>query len=183
MPKHFVYPQGLDRPIVGAVVLDPAYSGPSGLAVGRWDTTPASWQGDILTTGATRWLGDAVTDVCRPGERLVFVAESSAFGGFGVARMLGIAVGAAEGLLIDLNAIEPRTRVDVAAQTWRAALGIRVPRKGVRGQLARRQALKLQAVERARDIDPHITLREVDRAEALAIWTWAGKAVRPEEAS
>lgn len=182
MPKHYVYPQGLDRPIVGAVVLDPAYVGPAGLAVGRWGTSPASWQGDIFTTSATRWLGDAVCAVCKPGERLVLVAEASAYGGFGIARMLGIAVGVAEGCLIDLNAVEPRTRVDVMAQTWRGGLGIRLPRGGGGAKATRRAGLKLQAVERARDIDPGITMRDVDRAEALCIWTWAnlqpwGKAV------
>lgn len=159
---HNVYPQGLDRPIVGAVCLDPAYaeSSRSGVAVGRWGETPVSTGRDVFTHWFFRWLGDAVVATCRPGERLVLVTESTAFGP-SIARKLGMACGCVEGLLIDLNAVEPRTRVDVSERVWRKQLGF----DGVG-----RTALKRQALERARDIKPALEDREHDEAEALCIW-------------
>lgn len=176
---NLVYPQGLDRPIVGAVCLDPAYaeSSRSGVAVGRfdqgenrladWYKGPISGSFDVFTHRFFRWLGDAVVSVCQPGERLVLVAESTAFGP-SIARKLGMACGCVEGLLIDLNAVEPRTRVDVSERVWRRKLGF----DGVG-----RTALKRQALERARDIKPGLRDSEHDEAEALCIWLWACGAV------
>jgi hypothetical protein len=148
---------------------DPAYTGPCGIAIltrPTPDVVPivhAHRSCQITDVATTRWLGDKVSEVCRPGERIVFVTEDTAFGGHAVARMLGIAVGIVEGLLVDLNALDPDSRVDVATRTWRAAL------PGV-GNGGGRTAAKQRAV-RWVESAYGITM-PVDAAEAACIATW-----------
>lgn len=111
-----------------------------------------------------------MSELTPAGSRAVLVVESDAFGP-SVARKLGIAIGAVEGLLIDINAIVPGTRRDVASVTWRKAT---LP-AGTRGE--GRAAAKRAAVGRATAM-----LKErygiavdlpVDAAEALLILEWA----------
>lgn len=135
-----------DRPIVAVVSMDPAgETGECGLCVwGRQDWyfvdasvgseqqrpdaaprahLPRLWSGNPLSAAAFMWLGTEVAAACRQAERVLFVAESDAFGP-SVARKLGIGIGALQGLLLDLNAIPPKSRVDVASVTWRDACGV-----------------------------------------------------------
>lgn len=119
-------PRGLDRPIVGVVGMDVAYSGKSGFCVLPHPVLKPGFalqwrEGLSITEATSTWLGEACASLCRPGERLLFVAEADAFGGQAVARKLGMAVGAIEGLLLDLHAIEPDTRIDAYQATWRRA--------------------------------------------------------------
>lgn len=151
------------RPVAAIIAQDPAYSGPSGLAVlVRGPVVPqpakkrrgvdlpplahaqgvylhAHWNAPVLTAAAMRWVGERCAEVCRPGERLVFAAEATVFGGRSVCRKLGIGVGAVEGLLVDLNAIDEESRVDWSVQSWRAACGIP---KGLGRKRAKLRAIK-----------------------------------------
>ncbi len=167
------------RPIVGGVSIDPAYSGPCGLAVRRWSTGGGELDRvhvialPVRSLKLFRWLGDAVCSIVRPGERLQFIAEADAFGGHAVARKLGIAVGIVEGTVVDLNAVPPGDRLDVTTKQWRTVLGRRrldaVER--LKSATVRRKALKEAAVDWARE---EFGLELVaDAAEALAINEWA----------
>ena len=129
-----------DRPIVGVVALDPAgETGDCGLVVWGRDawrdsshvdeavrraSQPAWWVGNPMSVAAFQWLGTEVAGLCPQATRVLLVAESDAFGP-SVARKLGIGIGGLQGLLLDLNAISVRSRVDVASVTWRAAVGVR----------------------------------------------------------
>lgn len=167
------------RPIVGGVSVDPAYSGPCGLAVRRWSTGGGELDRvhvialPVRSLKLFRWLGDAVCSITRPGERLQFIAEADAFGGHAVARKLGIAVGIVEGTLVDLNAVPPADRLDVTTTQWRTVLGrARLERVAkLRSVKARRRALKEAAVDWARE-EFGVELAP-DGAEALAINEWA----------
>jgi hypothetical protein len=93
------------RPVAAIIGQDPAYSGPSGLAVlvrgpvlpavpkprGRkaaaaWTPVPEAHQqgvylhahrnAPVLTAAAMRWLGERCAEVCRPGERVLFATAS-----------------------------------------------------------------------------------------------------------
>lgn len=178
------------RPIAGILGMDPAYSGPAGLAVlvrgpvleatvkprgkAAKDYVPvpeAHQQGvylhahrnaPVLTAGAMRWLGERAAEVCRPGERLLFATESTTFGGRDVCRKLGIGVGAVEGLLVDLNAIDEESRLDWACQSWRSACGIP---KG----LGRKRS-KLKAIKRAQEL---FGVELYDDAAEAACVAWA----------
>lgn len=138
---------------------DPAYSGPNGLCVRRGDDVHL-WAGPLWD--ATDWLGPFLAERMAPDERAVYVAESTAFGP-SVARKLGIAVGVIEGFLVDVNAIEAHTRVDVATKSWRAACPFKVP--------AGRAAAKAACTRAARaalgrdDVGP-------DAAEAYWLTEW-----------
>lgn len=167
------------RPVVGAASIDPAYSGPCGLVVRRWSTGTG-----LLDAGSCialpvrspklfRWLTEAVAKVCRPGERLAFIAEADAFGGHAVARKLGIAIGIVEGTLVDCNAVAPESRVDVYTSQWRSVLGrARLAKvEQLKSRPARRKALKAAAVDWARETFG-VELAP-DAAEALAINVWA----------
>lgn len=167
------------RPIVGGVSVDPAYSGPCGLAVRRWTTGGGHLDVThvialpVRSLKLFRWLGDAVCSIVRPGERLQFIAEADAFGGHAVARKLGIAVGIVEGTLVDLNAVPAGDRLDVTTKVWRTILGrarlARVER--LKSAKARRKALKDAAIDWAREeFGLELT---ADAAEALAINEWA----------
>lgn len=116
-----------------------------------------------MSVESQRWLGDRVSEVCRPGERVVFVAENTAFGGHAVARKLGIGVGVVEGLLLDLNAIDPDSRVDVATNAWRAATS---------GNGGGRDRAKRRCVAWARAMYGLAEDPAVDAAEAIGIATW-----------
>lgn len=160
-----IYPTNMDRPIVGAVALDPAYVAATGFAVGRYDEPSRlrSWSGSWCSPVTYRRLGDAVVEMCRPGERLELVVENTAYGAK-VARMFGIVIGAVEATLLDLNAVEPNTRIDVGAGKWRTGLGITG-----RG----RAELKKAAILYARDVYPHVDGRDDNEAEAVCIFLWA----------
>jgi hypothetical protein len=148
--------------------MDAAYTGRTGLAVIALEpelpatARPAVWSGDARSVECFRWLGSEVAKRTKAGERAQLIVESDAFGP-SVARKLGIAIGNIEGLLVDLNATPPGTRVDVASATWRrVVLGKSLP-KG-------RKALKDAA--RA-----HVSMRwgldlDADAAEALCILEW-----------
>lgn len=159
-------PRGLDRPIVGVVGLDPARVGPGGLAVLPHPTLKPGHvlqhrQGLIVTEATSDWLGEACAALCRPGERVLLVCESDAFGP-SIARQLGMAVGAMEMLLLDLHAIEPETRVDVSQATWRRAVFAKLP-KG-------RKVLKRAAVA---EVERRYGVRMgEDEAEATLIATY-----------
>lgn len=126
-----------DRPIAGVVWCDASVpgslKGKTGLAVAPIIQGMKAWvpgghdplwmSGAPMSQVTFRWLGDAVSRVCGKGERIIFAAESDAFGN-GIGRGLGLAIGAMEGLLIDLNAVTPGTRLDVASRTWRAGAGV-----------------------------------------------------------
>ena len=164
---------------VAAVVgLDPAYSGPLGLAVltkpgKELPVVHANGTFAAMELGIQRWLGDVLSAVCRPGERVVLVAEQDAFGGCGVARKLGIGIGIVHGLLLDLNALEPsygeRGRIDVQSSTWRSVLprGARHPKGSAK---ERRAALKAAAV--AYVLERFGLNLPSDAAEAVCIATW-----------
>lgn len=123
----------------------------------------------LLGVGIYRWLGDTLASVCRPGERVVLVTEADAFGSLTVARQLGIAVGVVEGLLLDLNALDPDTRVDVRTATWRQVLGKLKPHKGA-GRAAQKAAA-VAWVKATHGVEmPH------DAAEAVCIAEWWARA-------
>lgn len=180
------------RPVAALVGLDPAYSGPAGLAVlvrgasmpaterpkqrkarAAWTQTPEAHQegvylhahrnAPVLTAAAMRWVGERCAEVCRPGERIVFASEATAFGSKSVCRKLGIGVGAVEGLLVDLNAIDEESRVDFAAKTWRSLAGIAAG--------GGRLKLKERAIRRAEELFGVVGLYD-DEAEAACI-AWA----------
>lgn len=159
------------RPVAAILGMDPAYSGPAGLAVLvrgpvleavpkprsrklAKDYVPvpeAHQQGvylhahrnaPVLTAAAMRWVGERCAEVCRPGERIIFASEATVFGGRTVCRKLGIGVGAVEGLLIDLNAIDEESRVDLQVKSWRSACGIP---SGLGRQRAKQRAIKRAA--------------------------------------
>jgi hypothetical protein len=150
------------RPIAGVVGLDPAVRGDLGLAVWACGAdAPLDWYaGKAFDSCTTLWLGSAVSRLCQPGERVVFAAESNAFGAR-VSRALGRAVGSIEGMLVDINAMTPGTLVDVSAYTWREDAGI----ANVKG----RTALKAAAVEAALPWATMATGMPVDAAEAFLL--------------
>lgn len=159
-----------DRPIVGVVAQDPALEGPCGLTVRRWDAVPECVSIPVRSVAVFRWLGDAVARACRVGERLAFVTERDAFGP-SVARKLGIAVGIVEGLLVDLNAVEAESRIDVVSAHWRTVLG-KPTKDTIEAMPAprRRAAWKAAAVAWAqREFGLELTH---DAAESLAISEW-----------
>lgn len=164
-----------DRPVVGVVSLDPAYAGPAGIVVRSTLEPPraALWTRamPVRSTRLFRELGDALVAICRPGERLAFVAERDAFGP-SVARKLGIATGIVEGLLVDLNAVAPESRVDVASHVWRKVLGRGAAERvgAYKTATARRKAWKREAVGWAQRV--HGLELGPDAAEALAISEW-----------
>jgi hypothetical protein len=125
----------------------------------------------VTDVGVYRWLGDQVSEVCLPGERVVLVSERDSFGSLSVARQLGIAIGVVEGLLLDLNALDPDSRVDVPTSTWRAMLGAHKPSfTADMPKAARRGALKQAAIS-------HVLARFGARlphnaAEAVCIAEW-----------
>ncbi len=167
--------RGLERPIVAIVGLDPSYAkdGAGGLCVLPVDGRPLHHrQSRIIDTATARWLGDAVAGVCRPGERCILVAESTAYGGAGIARKLGMSVGAIELLLLDLNAIEPDTRIDVATNTWRTEL-----KKRLKGREAWKKAARDYV--RARF---GLEMRS-DEAEATVMAAWGKSKLEEVEAS
>ncbi len=162
--KGWTAARGLERPVVAIVGLDPSYSkdGAGGLCVLPVDGRPLHHrQSRIIDTACARWLGDAVAGVCAPGTRCILVAESTAFGGAGVARKLGMSVGAIELLLLDLNAIEQDTRIDVATNTWRTEL-----RKKLKGAEAWKKAAR-DYVRKRFGIE-----MKTDEAEATVIACW-----------
>lgn len=165
------------RPIAAVVGLDAAYSGPAGLSVLARKPDGAvflaGWRtGSLREVGTYRWLGDVLGGseaVCRPGERVVLVAESDAFGGMAVARKLGRGVGAIEGLLLDLNATDPDSTVDVTTTTWRTAIRLADGRgcpKGIGRVVAKQRAIEF--VEERYGVAG----MPVDAAEATCIATW-----------
>lgn len=109
------------------------------------------------------WLEARVAEVCRPGERVVLVAESTAFGGHAVARKLGIGVGVVEGCLLYINALDPDSRMDVATNAWRAATS---------GNGGGRARAKRRCVSWARAMYGLTEDPPVDAAEAIGIATW-----------
>jgi hypothetical protein len=147
------------RPVAGVVALDPAVRGDLGLCVWpRGADAPLDWYaGRAFDHRTTMWLGTTVARLCTPGTRVIFTAESNAFGAR-VSRALGRAVGCIEGLLVDINAMAPGTLVDVSAYTWRAHAGI----AHVKG----RASLKKAAVEAAALWAPGMP---VDAAEACLL--------------
>lgn len=116
-----------DRPIVGVVGMDAAgETGTCGLCVVSVEGRTRDWYaGPPVDARTFDWLGKRVAKLCPPGTRVIMFAESDAFGN-GNGRKLGIGVGAVQGLLLDLNAIAPLSRVDLASRTWRAHAGITV---------------------------------------------------------
>lgn len=164
--RGWVLPRGLDRPIVGVVALDPAYTGASGLCVMAAPKyadrlpTPAWRQATQVDDATFRWLWTTTAALCRPGERLQFVAESDAFRG--VARMLGITIGRIEGILLATHAIEPDARVDVSQATWRAELDTRPKGRGALKKAAVRTVRRRFGIE-----------MPSDAAEATLIALWA----------
>lgn len=80
-----------------------------------------------------------------------------------MARKLGIGVGVVEGLLLDLNALDSDSRVDVATSTWRAATS---------GNGGGREAAKRRCVAWARKLYGLSEDPTVDAAEAMGIATW-----------
>lgn len=177
------------RPVAAIVALDPAYSGdmgiailvrpPStanGLAIHSWRSAPP------LSVATQRWVGERVSEVCRPGERIVLVTESDAFGGQAVARKLGIGVGSIEGLLLDLNAMDPDSRVDVSQGTWRKVIRLADGSRAKKG--LGREALK--AMARAYVLERFEVSMPEHAAEAVGVGCWYdsvqgewGKHVRP----
>lgn len=167
MTTRRIAARGSDRAIVGVVGHDPARTGPCGLAILAHPTLkpgrpPMVRQGPVMSQATFKWLGEAVADLCRPGERVLLVCESDAFGP-SVARALGMSVGAVEALLLCINAIEPETRVDVSQATWRRAVLPKLPRG--------RDALKAAAVRECRRRYSMPGLG-ADEAEALLIATY-----------
>lgn len=163
-----------ERKLVGVVAVDPAYSGPCGITVRRFERDVDVAHVVALSVRSPklfRWLGDVVCANCGAGEQLAFVVESDAFGGHAVARKLGIGIGIIEGTLVDMQAVEAETRIDVATQTWRTVLG-RMPKgRGLpKSPAARRKALKQAAIDWAREtFGFELT---ADAAESLAISEW-----------
>ncbi len=160
------------RPIAAVVGFDPAYTGPCGFGIltrpdpDKQPVLHSHRTCQITEVATTRWLGDQLSEICRPGERVLFVTESTAFGGHAVARMLGIAVGYVESVLTDLNAMDPDSRVDVATRTWRAGIGI--------GNGGGRAAAKRRAIAWV-EAAYGLTL-PVDSAEAVCIASWWSEA-------
>ena len=167
-----------DRPVVGVVAMDPAYSGNTGLVVRAKDLKAGEVHTGRLfpfclpvrSTRLFRELGDAVVAVCPPGSRLDFVVEENAYRG--VARKLGIAIGIVEGLLVDCGAVAPESRIDVTTKQWRRVLGREVAARieRIKTQAGRRAAWKAAAVRWA--LDKFGLELEADAAEALVISQW-----------
>jgi hypothetical protein len=164
------------KPVAAIVALDGAYSGNAGIAVLTRPEPGGSFvhayrDAPLLNVATQRWLGDQVNAVCRPGERVVLVAEQDAFGGMGVARKLGIGIGSVEGLLIDLNAMEEDTRVDVTTTTWRTVVelrdGTRIAKGGGR---PRAKALAIAYVNERFGLA--LQGNNVNAAEAICIGCW-----------
>lgn len=186
MTKPIRKSYGADRPLTTIVALDAAYSGMTGLAVGRLDE-PSShvrwWSGLALGTEMSEWLGPVVAELTPPGSRAVLVAEADAFGP-SVARKLGITIGAVEGLLLDLNAVVQGTRLDVQSRTWRSGTwgAAEVKRVAGLGKAKARKEWKAKAVARALELlapfrpDPSGNWTH-DAAEALVILDWAKQKV------
>lgn len=168
--KRRLLPHGADRPLVTLIAMDPAYTGDTGLAVIGLEPSgvrgqPEVWAGPARSAECFRWLGETVARLTPRGTRAHLVTESDGYGP-GIARKLGIAVGAVEGLLLDLNAIVPGTREDVSSGTWRRALWGRsgVPKgRDAKKAKAQRHALKRWGIP---DLGP-------DASEALCILEWA----------
>lgn len=167
-----------DRPITVIIAMDAAYSGPTGLALARIDGTdrgvggapPRYTQGPVLAgTDMQRWLGLQVAELIKPGERGLLVVESDAFGP-SVARKLGIAIGVVEGLLLDIGAIAPQSRIDVASVTWRSEMG--VVAKGA-GRAAAKRAAVMRMTSTLAERWGIVQPLAVDEAEALFILSWA----------
>lgn len=150
------------RPIAAVVGMDPAYKGDAGLCVWRVGAdAPHEWySGPAIDARTFMWLGNRVAEVCEPGTRVVLAVESNAYGS-GIARQLGRAAGAIEGLLVDLNAIESGSVIDVAASEWRRAAGL----EGVTG----RAALKRAAVNKAAEYAGSATGMDHNAAEATLL--------------
>lgn len=157
-----------DRPIVGVVGMDAAgETGTCGLCVVRLDGVGREWMaGPPVDARTFRWLGERVARLCAPGTRVVMVAEKDAFGP-SVGRKLGIGIGAIQGLLLDLNAIAPLSRVDIASVTWRGPSGI--PRG------LGRAASKAAAIQVALPFTGVPVA--ADAAEAILIAEWGRRAI------
>ncbi len=158
-----------DRPIVGVVGMDAAgETGVCGLCVVSLDGKYREWYaGPPVDARTFRWLGERVAKLCAPGERVVMVAEMDAFGP-SIGRKLGIGIGAIQGLLLDLNAIAPLTRVDIASVTWRGSAGIK---RGMGRAEAKRAAIAAAV--------PIIGFETyADAAEAIHIAEWGRRNVR-----
>lgn len=159
------------RPVAAIVGLDPAYSGPTGLSVlvrtkDGGVKLHAHGSFPALELGIQRWLPDVVAQVCRPGERVVLVSECDAFGGHAVARKLGIGIGVVQGLLTDLNAIDPDSRVDVSQGTWRKLM------PGFKHGMGR-AAAKACAIKWVEST--YKVTMPADEAEAVVIASWYSK--------
>lgn len=157
-----------DRQVAAVVWVDPSTeTGRTGIAVcainatGDEPTAIYAYGGPPMSTVTFRWLGETVAAVCGQGERVILGAEQDAYAG--VARALGVTVGALEGLLLDLNAVAAGSRVDVQSVTWRNGAGIRA-----RGRPAKKaQALAIaKAGGWVRDDAQH------DEAEAACASVW-----------
>lgn len=178
------------KPIAAVVALDAAYSGRAGVAILTRSEPGGPFvhayrDAPLLNVATQRWLGDQVNAVCRPGERVVLVAEQDAFGGMGVARKLGIGIGSVEGLLIDLNAMEEGTRVDVTTTTWRTIIELADGTRVVKGQ-GRTRAKGLAIAYANERFGLSLEGDNMNAAEAICIGCWYdreypewGRHVRP----
>lgn len=180
-----------DRPIAGVVFCDPSVpgslKGKTGIAVVGIGVqvdhyvvgaSPKWMSGAPMSQVTFRWLGDAVSAICGKGERIIFAAESDAFGN-GIGRGLGLAIGAMEGLLIDLNAVTPGTRLDVASVTWRAGAGVSAAVKANPDpELSGRENAKAHAVRMATVLLNGITPGlDHNAAEAVLAACWLRKLI------